>query len=111
MKIGTDTMQNSAPIGSFVAHPAAPKLSSSSAVIHPIDLGLNILDFLGCFYRLLVDLVADFLSTVRLPLKAHAEVRQDDCQPPPPRGTARTRLSACSWRLVSCSDCIGGIGP
>ncbi|MFY2995851.1 hypothetical protein ACOTH8_21250 [Achromobacter xylosoxidans] len=68
-----DTMQNSAPAGSFVAHPVAIKLSVSSAVIHAIDFGLNISGFLGGLYRLLVDLGLDFLPTVGLALEADSE--------------------------------------
>lgn len=65
-------MQKSFPTGSRIAHPLAAKLSSSTAIRHPIDLGLNIAAFLGGFYRLLIDLVADFLAPVRLPLEANA---------------------------------------
>jgi hypothetical protein len=78
MKIGMDTMQKSFPTGSRVAHPLAAKLSSSATVRHPIDLGLNIAAFLGGFYRLLVDLVSDFLAPVRFAFQTHAEVRQDE---------------------------------
>jgi hypothetical protein len=78
MKIGIDTTQNSTPTGSFVAHPLAIKLSVSSAVIHPIDLSLNISGFLGGLYRLLVDLGLHFLATVGLTLEANPKGAQDE---------------------------------